>query len=155
MIKEAPFQKGRFVVALLIALAIPLLPATAAAQLAGLSGITGVMRDTSGAVLPGVTVDVQTGRGESRAPCRRAVPASRVHRDDLPSPSRAVVRFYNEGCRRELPVKVWAKRGHKAREVRKHVRGAVTPAGIQVTWQSLRNAIQAAKNFNPRRSSWA
>jgi hypothetical protein len=35
------------------------------------------------------------GRGDSRAPCRRAVPACRVRRHEPPPASRAVVRFYN------------------------------------------------------------
>jgi hypothetical protein len=46
-------DKGRLVVARLMAL----MTATAAAQLAGSSGIAGVVRDWSGAVLPGVTVE--------------------------------------------------------------------------------------------------
>jgi hypothetical protein len=47
------FQKGRLIIGLVLALA----PATAWAQLAGSSGIAGVARDSSGAVLPGVTVE--------------------------------------------------------------------------------------------------
>jgi hypothetical protein len=46
-------DKGQLVVALLMAL----VTATAPAQLAGSSGIAGVVRDRSGAVLPGVTVE--------------------------------------------------------------------------------------------------
>jgi hypothetical protein len=46
-------DKGQLVVALLMA---PV-PATAAAQLAGSRGIAGEVRDSSGAVLPGVTVE--------------------------------------------------------------------------------------------------
>ena len=53
------FEKGRIVVALVVAL-WALIPATATAQLAGLSGIAGVARDTSGAVLPGVTVEASS-----------------------------------------------------------------------------------------------
>ena len=49
-------EKGRFLIGLLIAL----VPATAFAQLAGSSGIAGVVRDTSGAVLPGVTVEASS-----------------------------------------------------------------------------------------------
>jgi hypothetical protein len=49
-------EKGRFIIALLAAL----LPGPAFAQLAGSSGIAGVVRDTSGAVLPGVTVEASS-----------------------------------------------------------------------------------------------
>ena len=49
-------EKGRFSIALLVALA----PGPAFAQLAGSSGIAGVVRDTSGAVLPGVTVEASS-----------------------------------------------------------------------------------------------
>jgi hypothetical protein len=69
------FQKGRMVVALVVAL-WALVPATAAAQLAGSSGIAGVARDTSGAVLPGVTVEasrrVVTKSSTTSASCSRA-----------------------------------------------------------------------------------
>jgi Carboxypeptidase regulatory-like domain len=50
------FQKGRIIVGLLLALAA----ASAWAQLAGSSGIAGVVRDTSAAVLPGVTVEASS-----------------------------------------------------------------------------------------------
>ena len=53
------FEKGRIVVALAVAIGA-LVPATASAQLAGSSGIAGVVRDTSGAVLPGVTVEASS-----------------------------------------------------------------------------------------------
>jgi hypothetical protein len=53
------FQKGRIVIALGAALCA-LFPSAAAAQLAGSSGIAGVARDTSGAILPGVTVEASS-----------------------------------------------------------------------------------------------
>ena len=51
---------GRFVVRLLIATALALAPAAASAQLAGSSGIAGVVRDSSGGVLPGVSVEASS-----------------------------------------------------------------------------------------------
>ena len=48
-----------------------LLPGVASAQQATASGIAGVVRDTSGAVLPGVTVEAAQSGAHRTAPQRR------------------------------------------------------------------------------------
>jgi hypothetical protein len=54
--------------------------------------------------------EAPTGRRQGRAPCRRAVPAGRLHRDEPAVVQSSVVRFYN----RRGTAEQWIKEGKQA-----------------------------------------
>src|SRR4029434_7024255 len=58
--KEEPMVRTRGGLSVIVVMCALLLPSVAAAQQASPSGIAGVVRDTSGAVLPGVTVEASS-----------------------------------------------------------------------------------------------
>ena len=83
-------------------------------------------------LLPGGQLeDSAAGGGESGASSGRAVPASGIHRDQLETDSRAVVRFYNKRGTAEQ----WIKEGKQA----------VKMTGTALTVSEMAGALQEKK----------